>query len=187
MTTTRTAGDQPTATVIDLAEERRRRGALRPPKPRTTSGQMRRLRERLAHALREFQASRLAMEDGYDPWARCPFWRVPAPDLAQPDLAGAVVVLVDAVESYLVWQARAESGWRCEEFSTQPLEARVVAAPAGWLTLCATAPDGKVSEREVEVCSGEVVFVRVQPRGGAWRWDEVRWAMAAPNVGAVRV
>ena len=135
------------------------------------------LHRELAPALRRFQAARRQAEQGYDPWVRCPFLRVPAPAPADLGKAGALVVLVDAVESYLVWQVASDDGWQAEEFSTLPLHARVVTTPAGWITLAATEPCGRGVEREVEVAPGEVVFLRVVPGAGRWNWDEMRWGI----------
>ncbi|MFZ4580904.1 MAG: hypothetical protein ACOYOB_21175, partial [Myxococcota bacterium] len=119
-----TASHQALAQVIDFQAARLRRRSLPQPGARRESGAMRQAKVRLAAALRAFQADRRAAESGYDPWARCPFWRVASPAPDEPAQAGALVVLVDALESYLVWEVTAAGGWQSGEFSTHPLEAR---------------------------------------------------------------
>jgi hypothetical protein len=170
-----TATHQALAQVIDLQAERQRRSLGAQPGVRRESSALGQAKTRLAAALRAFQADRRACETSYDPWARCPFWRVPSPAPDDPARAGVVVVLVDALESYLVWEVSAAGGWKSGEFSTHPLEARVVMAPAGWVTLRAVAPSGAMTEREIEVEARTVVAVRVEPGRCGWGFDDVRW------------
>jgi hypothetical protein len=170
-----TGTDQGLAQVIDFQAARLRRSAEGQSGVRRESGAMRRARAWLAVALRAFQAERLAGERGYDPWARCPFWRVRGPSPDDVEKAGALVILVDALESYLVWEVTAAGGWKSGEFSTHPLEARAVMVPAGWVTLRAVAPSGQMTEREVEVEVRTVVALRVEPGRGVFAGEVVRW------------
>lgn len=144
--------------VIDLSAYRR----LHRPADREPVAE---LRTEIASSLCSFQADRLANEYGYDPWARCRFWRVPGFPLAAPDKVGVVAILVDALDSYLVWTATVNSGWRSEEFSTLPLAARVVEVPAGRLILRAETPRGRRFEWMTEVAAGGFVALQVEEDG----------------------
>lgn len=130
----------------------------------------------LARGLRGFQLVQSHLAESYTPWARCKFLRAPAPPPPDPQHGTAVVLMLDAVQDAMSWQVSSETGWQSEEFVGRALNAMVVLAPAGRLTVVGIPYAGGPVRRTVTVAPRTFTALRVEQ--GAWRWrcEELNWS-----------
>ncbi len=129
----------------------------------------------LAVALRTFQLVQSRLAEGYSPWARCKFLRVAAPPPDDPRQATAVVLMLDAVHDAMVWTVTSESGWCSGEFLGRALDAMVVLAPPGRLTVVGTPYVGRPVRQSVTSAARTMTALRATPKAWRWRFEKTTW------------
>ena len=129
----------------------------------------------LALGLRGFQLVQSRLVEGYTPWARCKFLRAPAPPPPDPQNGAAVILLVDTIQDAMVWEVTSENDWRSGEFLGRALNAMVVLAPVGRLTVLGTPYVGRPVRRTVTATPRMFTALRVEPGLRRWRCEETEW------------
>ncbi len=129
----------------------------------------------LAAGLRSFQLVQSRLSARYTPWALCKFLRAPAPSPTDPQRGTALVLMLDAIQDALSWQVTSETGWQSEEFLGRDLNAMVVLAPAGRLTVVGTPYVGKPLRRTVTAAPRTFTALRAERGLCRWRCEETAW------------
>ena len=83
--------------------------------------------------------------------------------------------LPDAIQDALSWQVTSETGWQSEEFLGRDLNAMVVLAPAGRLTVVGTPYVGKPLRRTDTPAPRTFTALRAERGLCRWRCEETAW------------
>ncbi len=130
-------------------------------------------RDRIAQRMRAFQQDQRETASGNSPWVRARLWWVPAPALPRLEPCGALVLLIDALDTTMVWQIEHARGWQTRDFGAKELEGHAILVPTGAMLLRGKPLHGRAFQRRIVMEPGHLYLYRFHSWMREWQQERV--------------